>query len=470
MLHYLTARAVSAKLAARELSAVELMQATLARIAAVNPSLNAIVSLRSEEALLAEAAAADAAPRKGWLHGVPMAVKDLVATKGIRTTHGSPLFADHVPDADELLPARLKAAGAILIGKTNTPEFGLGSNTFNPVHGITPNAYDLSKSCGGSSGGAGVALAARMVAVADGSDMMGSLRNPAAWSNVYGMRPTHGLVPDNPAGEMFLHPLATLGPMARNPLDIAALLQTLAGGDPRTPLGRGFDADRVVPGLRGKRIGWLGDWGGAFPYAPGISALTEDALRVMEAQGAVVEPVAPPFEAEAIFQAWSTLRSWAVSAKLRPLWSDPEKRKRLKGTAEWEVARGQAFTAMELHAASEVASEWYRAAAALFARYDALVLPSAQFWPFDRDTEYPTEIAGREMDTYHRWMQVMVPVSLIGLPCVNLPAGFGVDEDAAGLPMGLQLFGPRGADAALLGMAEAYHQATDWPGARPPQV
>lgn len=465
-LHDLTAEALSERIAAGEVSCVEVMRATLNRIAAVNGSLNAIVSLRDEAALIAEAEAADRIGRKGRLHGIPVAVKDLAATAGIRTTWGSPLYVDFVPDADDLLPARLKTAGAILIGKTNTPEFGLGSNTFNPVHGITPNAYDLSKSCGGSSGGAGVALAARMVAVADGSDMMGSLRNPAAWSNVYGMRPTHGLVPDQPAGEMFVHPLSTLGPMARTPKDLAMLLEVLAGPDPRTPKGRSFDAGKLAPVIAGKRIGWLGDWGGAFPYGDGILELSQSALAGMEHLGAVVEPVAPPFDAEAIFQSWANLRSWSVASNLQPLWQNAAKRERLKDTAEWEISRGQRLTALEVHNASAIASDWFRAAAALFEKYDALVLPSAQIWPFDKDLEWPKEIAGVSMDTYHRWMHVMVPVSLIGLPAISLPAGFG----ANGLPMGVQIFGPRGADAALLSMAEAYHQATDWPGTRPPEL
>lgn len=467
-LTHLGAIELAAMLAAKDVSAQELMQATLSKIDKVNGDLNAIVSLRERDDLLKAAQDADQKTKSGPLHGIPMAVKDLVETKDIRTTHGSPLFANHVPKSDDLLAARLKAAGAILIGKTNTPEFGLGSNTFNPVHGITPNPYDMSRSCGGSSGGAAVALAARMVALADGSDMMGSLRNPAAWNNVYGMRPSHGLVPDHPKGDMFLHPLATLGPMARSPKDLGLLLSVLAGPEPRSPHGRefasisGFD-DHA---LKGKRIGWLGDWGGAFAFEPGLLECAENGLTVLQELGAHVDPLDPPHPSDEIWQAWIDLRSWAISAGLRDLWNDPKKRDRFKETAIWEIERGASFSAIDVHVASEKASAWYRKAAETFESFDALVLPTTQVWPFPKDTEYPKEIAGRQMDTYHRWMEVTIPIGLIGLPAVNLPVGFG----EAGLPAGMQLFGPRGSDAQLLQMAHAYHQATDWPGARPPTL
>ncbi len=461
-----SAAELSGMLAAGEVGAVELMQATLARIAAANGEINAVVSLREEDALLAAARQSDNTPRRGWLQGIPLAVKDLVATEGIRTTWGSPLFADCVPQADDVLAARLKRAGAILIGKTNTPEFGLGSHSYNPVHGVTRNPYDLSRSAGGSSGGAGAALAARMVCAADGSDMMGSLRNPAAWNNVYGLRPSHGLVPGDPAGEMFLHPLSTLGPMARCPGDMAALLETLAGPDPLQPTGAAFDAGDLRGDLRGKRIGWLGDWGGALPTEEGLLEAAEDALRQISSMGAAVEPVPPPFPAEAIWESWVVLRNWAVAGKHGALWDKPGNRDRMKPELIWEIEQGFGHATRDILRASARRSDWFRAAARLLQSYDALVLPSAQVWPFPAEWHWPHEVAGQAMDTYHRWMQVVVPVSLIGLPAVNLPAGFGTQ----GLPAGIQLFGPRGADLALLRMAQAYHEATDWPRQRPPAL
>ncbi len=449
-------------LASGRLSAVEVMRATLDRIAAVNGRVNAIVALRDEEDLMAEARAADAATAKGPLHGLPIAVKDLVNVAGIASTQGSPVFRDHIPQSDDLIAARMRAAGAILIGKTNTPEFGLGSHTFNPVYGATRNPYDLARSCGGSSGGAAVALATGMLALADGSDMMGSLRNPAAWNNVYGFRPSWGRVPSEPVGDNYLHQLSTLGPMARSPEDIGLLLDVISGSDPRFPLS--VDSRNVAPvtpaDLTGLRIGWLGDWGGAFPLEAGISDLCETALSVFETLGAQIEPLAPPFEAERIWDSWITLRSWSVAAKLEAL---SDSKASLKDSAQWELERGLALSAMEVHHASVTRSDWFRRAAALFEDYDALILPSAQVWPFDIDKPYPTEIAGQAMDTYHRWMQVVTPVSLLGLPCLAIPAGFGQQ----GLPMGLQLFGPRGSDARLLEIGAAYHAETLWPQKRP---
>ncbi len=448
------------------LSAAELMQATLERIAQVNGPVNAVVSLRDGDDLMAQARAADAAPRNGWLHGIPMAIKDLANARGLPTSMGSPLFAGQVADEDDLVVERLRAAGAIIIGKTNTPEFGLGSHTFNPVHGATGNPYDTGKSAGGSSGGAAAALAARMLSVADGSDMMGSLRNPAGWNNVYGMRPSWGTVPSDPVGEIFLHQLATLGPMARDPRDLAALLDTMTGADPRQP--HGLSPPDTLPGidaeLPSQRIGWLGDWGGALPMEEGILPLSEAALSGFAELGHEVSALKAPFDADAMWESWITLRSFAVAAGSELLYADPEKRALLKEAAQWEIARGLKMSAMEVNHASVIRSDWFRTAYALFQDHDVLVLPSAQLWPFDVDLVHPTEIAGVAMDTYHRWMQVVVPAGLLGLPVVNVPVGFGEN----GLPAGMQLIGPRGSDGRLLQLAERWHQATEWPQKRPP--
>ncbi len=461
---YQGAASILAAIAAGDLTAEALMTRTLDRIAAKNDGVNAIVALRPAEELLAEARAADTVPAalRGPLHGLPMAVKDLVATKGIRTTKGSPALEDNIPDRDELLAARLRAAGAILIGKTNVPEFGLGSHSFNPVYGATVNPYDSTRAAGGSSGGAAAALATGMVALADGSDMMGSLRNPAAWCNVYGMRPSWGLVPSEPEGDLFLHPLATDGPMARSPEDLALLLQVLAQPDPMQPTPRVLPAPGSAP-IKGQRIGWLGDWGGAYPMEDGILDLSRNALRTFEALGCTVEDVAAPFDAALIWESWTVLRHFAVAARLGPLYDT--NRDDLKPEAIWEIERGQALSAAEIQRASSIRSDWYRRVMALFDSYDALVLPSAQVWPFPADWRYPETIEGTEMDTYHRWMEVVVPVSLLGLSAIAIPAGFG----EAGLPMGIQIFGPRGADRSLLDLADAYHHQTDWPNARPPE-
>jgi amidase len=469
-----SATALSAALAQGAVGAAEVMAAFLDRIEAVNPAVNAIVSLRPRDDLMAEARAAEAGRRRdrgqdrGWLHGLPVAVKDLVAVRGIRTTWGSPIHADHVPDADDLVAARLRAAGAILIGKTNTPEWGQGSHSFNPVFGVTRNPYDLSRTAGGSSGGAAAALAARMVPVADGSDMMGSLRNPAAFCNVYGFRPTWGLVPGQAGDEAFLATLATEGPMARCPEDLARLLGVLAGPNPEMPFGRAAEpfADWIDAPVAGTRIGWLGDWGGAYACEAGILDQCAAALRQFEEFGCVVEPVAPPFPAGRLWQAWTTLRAMLNAGGKAALYDDPTLRAQLKPETVWEIEQGRGLSAAAVYDASVIRSEWFVTLARLFTRYDVLALPSAQVWPFPADWRWPQEINGRAMDTYHRWMEVVIPVSLAGVPCLSVPVGFG----AAGLPMGMQLFGPQGADRAVLRLGQAWHRATNWPGRRPPPL
>lgn len=463
----LSASELSRQIAARKLAPSEVMAAHLRQIAAVNGGLNAIVSLRDPDDLMAEARAADDAPHAGWLHGLPLAVKDLCAVKGLRTTYGSPLFADFVPAKDDLLAARMRKAGGIFIGKTNTPEWGHGSHSFNRVFGVTRNPYDASRTAGGSSGGAAAALAARMLPVADGSDMMGSLRNPAAFCNVYGFRPSWGLVQHDAEGDTHLATLATEGPMARTIEDIAGLLAVQAGVNPELPFGRQAQDYSALNGdLRGKRIAWLGDWGGAYAVEPGILALCEAALTVFRDQGAVVEAIAPPFPAEKLWQAWTTLRAMLNAGSFKPIYDDPAKRAELKPETLWEIEQGSSLSAQAVYEASVIRSRYYAKMARLFDSYDAVVLPTAQVWPFPAEWRWPQSIGERAMDTYHRWMEVVIPISLIGLPALSLPVGFG----AQGLPMGMQLAGRVGADAQILAMGQAYHLATDWPSRRPPAL
>ncbi|MEM7319866.1 MAG: amidase [Pseudomonadota bacterium] len=449
-------------LSARRLSAVELMSATLERIEQVNPGVNAIVALQDAESLMDQARARDHGPAQGPLHGLPLAIKDLVNVAGIASTKGSPLYEGYIPKVDDLLAARLRAAGAILIGKTNVPELGLGSHTFNPVYGTTCNPYDTARSCGGSSGGAAVALATGMVALADGTDMMGSLRNPAAWNNVYGFRPSWGRVPANPDGDGFLHRVSTPGPMARDPSDLAFLLDVMSVPSKKLPYG--VDCPPVSPltpaKLKDLRIGWLGDWGGAYAMEDGVLDLCESALAVLSDLGCTVDSMPPPFSSEAMWDSWTTLRSWSEASDNANLTDHLD---RMKPTAQWEIERGLKLTAVQVHHASVARSQWFRCAAELFDSFDALVLPSAQVWPFATEETYPKMINGTAMDTYHRWMEVMVPVSLAGLPCLAAPVGFG----SQGLPMGFQLFGPNGSDAKLLAVGAAYHEATRHPQSHP---
>ncbi|AWN52576.1 amidase [Methylobacterium sp. 17Sr1-1] len=457
----------------RAVSAREVMQAHLDQIARHNPAVNAVVSLRDPDALLAEAEAADrdlaANGPRGPLHGLPHAVKDLSATAGIRTTQGSPLFRDTVPELDALHVARLRAAGAILIGKTNVPEFGLGSHSTNPVFGVTRNAYDPAKAGGGSSGGAAVALAMRMVPLADGSDHGGSLRNPAAWNNVLGLRPAAGRVPGH-TDEVFLPPLGVNGPMARCAADLGLLLSVQAGYDPRTP-----NAIRQDPAmfasvppreLKGLRIGWIGDFGGHLPFEPGVLDLCEAGLTVFSANGAAVEPVLPAFDPEAIWRAWRVMRQWTTGATLAAHWRDPEKRALMKPEAVWEVEQGQTLSAFDVHAASVTRTAWYHCVRGLFERFDVLALPTAQVFPFDAGETWPRSIDGRPMDTYHRWMEVVVPGTLSGCPVISLPVGF----NPAGLPMGIQLIAPNHAEADLLAIAAAYEAVTGFDRVVPPAL
>lgn len=458
-----TATALSEAIHAGRVSCLEVMDAYLGRIAALNPRANAIVSLRDPDALRAEARERDAelarSASRGWMHGLPHAVKDLAAVKDLPLTRGSPLFRDFVPAADAIFVERIHAAGAILVGKTNVPEFGLGSNTYNSVFGATPNPYAPDRIAGGSSGGAGAALALRLLPVADGSDTGGSLRNPAAYNAVLGLRPSFGRVP-TVTDEVFLPALGVAGPMARNTRDLGRLLSTMAGYDPRTPLSRTGDPAEFVDvpprDLTGLRVAWLGDLGGHIPYEPGVVALCEAALKVFSERGAIVEPVVPDFDQERLWRAWCALRQWQVGATLGPLHDDPAKRDFIKPEAAWEIEESRKLSAADVHAASVVRSAWYKVVEALFRRYDVLALPSAQVFPYDIETTWPREVGGRTMDTYHRWMEVVVGVTMSSCPAVSVPVGF----DPRGLPMGMQIVAPNLGERRLLEVAAAFEEAT----------
>jgi amidase len=455
----LDAHALSAAIHMRSVSCREVMQAYLAQIGRVNPTFNAIVSLQDPDDLLRQADARDAqlaaGTSLGWMHGMPQAIKDAAETKGIPSTLGSPLLRDHVPAVDALMVARMKAAGCIVVGKTNTPEFGLGSHTFNEVFGVTRNAYDPGKSAGGSSGGAAVALATKMLPVADGSDFMGSLRNPAAWNNVYGFRPSQGRVPRWPSSDVWVALLSTEGPMGRTVRDVAALLDVQAGYDPRVPLSIAT-SERFADGLhefalRGTRIGWLGDLGGYLAMEPGIVELCEQALARIGMAGAQVEPIALGYPPEKVWEAWLVWRRWSVAARIAPHLKNPANRALIKPEALWEYDQGQQLTGMQTVEAAADRTAFHRHLLGLFERFDVLALPTAQVWPFDADWRWPRRIGTRTMDTYHRWMEVVIYATFAGLPCISIPVGFG----AAGLPMGMQLIGKPLGDRAVLQLAHA---------------
>jgi amidase len=467
--------ALSHRIRAGEVSCREAMQAFLQQIEHVNPLVNAIVSLQQPELLLAQSDERDRQIARGeylgWMHGLPQAIKDLTPSRGIVTTFGSPAFENFVPAQDALMVERMKRNGAIVIGKTNTPEFGLGSQTYNRVFGASLNAYDTSRTSGGSSGGAAVALALRMLPVADGSDMMGSLRNPAAFNNVFGMRPSFGRVPGVPAPDVFIHQLGTAGPMARTVTDLAMLLSVQAGFDERAPLSIRQDPAIFTGSLKrdfkGTRIAWLGDMGGYLPMEPGVLDLCENALKDFESIGCTVDAALPEFAPERLWDAWLVLRQWTVSGgPAAELYRSEENRGKLKPEAVWEIETGLKLQAVDVYRASATRSGWYQAVSKLFQTYDYLALPSAQVFPFDVEMHWPKEINGKTMDTYHRWMEVVVPGTMSGCPVVSVPAGF----NSAGLPMGLQIIGKAQADLAVLQLAYAYEQATQWVQKRRPDL
>ncbi|WPE27250.1 Acylamidase [Pseudomonas hunanensis] len=469
----LDAEALSQAIHARQLSCREVMQAYLGHVERFNRQVNALVSLRPAEVLLAEAETRDRelarGHSRGWIHGMPQAIKDLAATAGLRTTLGSPLFAEQVPEQDAISVARVRASGALIMGKSNVPEFGLGSQSYNPLFGTTTNAYDPSRVAGGSSGGAAAALAMRLLPVADGSDMMGSLRNPAAFNNLFGLRPSQGRVPHGPAPELFVQQLATEGPMGRSVVDVARLLSIQAGVDARAPLSLSEGWRDFAVGLprdfRGVRVGWLGDYNGYLPMDDGVMSLCESALPDFAELGCQVEACQPAFDLARLWQCWLTHRHFLVHGNLGAAYADPGKRALLKPEAQWEVEGGLQLSAAALYQASLDRSDWYRAMGKLFERYDFLLLPSAQVFPFDARQPWPAVVGGRAMDTYHRWMEVVIGPTLAGLPSISVPVGF----NAAGLPMGLQIIGPAQADHAVLQLAYAHEQLTRWVVRCPPQ-
>ncbi len=460
----LDALSLSRAIHQKRITCEETMERVLERIQRLNPQINAIVSLRQPADLLADARERDrelAAGRShGWLHGMPFAIKDLSEAKGITCTYGSPIYRNFVPDFDDIQVERIRRAGAIVIGKTNTPEWGFGSHSYNPVFGVTRNPYDTARSAGGSSGGAGAALAARLVPVADGSDMMGSLRNPAAFNNVVGFRPSFGRIPGLPGKDAYMNQLSVLGPMARSVADAAALLNVQSGHDGRDPLSLPEEPVRLREDFdpKGLRVGWLGDFGGYLPFEPGVLELCRATLPVFERMGCRVSEVLPDFDMERLWWAWTTLRGWLTAGSLRSHYENPAERAVLKPEILFEIRTGLKVTADDIYEASSVRTAWYQTMLRLFERHDYLVLPAAQVFPFDADIPWPREIDGRKMDTYHRWMEVVIGPSMAGLPVAAMPAGFG----PGGLPAGIQIVGRPRADAAVLDLAQAYERATDW--------
>jgi len=438
----------------RKVSATELAKAFIARIERINPKVNAIVTFLPEQALKA-AKAFDRKKPQGLLGGLPIAIKDVIATKGVRTTWGSPIYRDHVPAEDHLLAERLKGAGAILIGKTNTPEFGAGSQTFNEVFGATRNPYDLSKTCGGSSGGAAVAVACGMVPFADGGDFAASLRNPGGFCNVVGFRPSTGRVPAYP------HPypwsnLSELGPMARTVADGAFLLAAMAGPDARAPTSIMEPSSIFMRPLRRSfkkiRIAWSRDLGG-LPVDPRVTQVLHPQRRVFQELGCDVEDAEPDFSGAT--ESFETLRALTYLHRIGPLLKDH--RDKLKDTILWNVEEGLKRSAADIAKAESLRTALFHRMRTFLERYDFFLCPTNQLPPFPVDEPYPTEIAGVKMASYLDWMKSCYYITITTHPAISVPAGFTPE----GLPVGLQIVGRYRDDFGVLQLAHAFESATE---------
>jgi amidase len=465
---FLEAAELARLIRTRELSAEEATGACLGQIGRTNPHVNAIVTLLPERAMQ-EARAADErlaeaiayGEEVGPLHGLPVAHKDLTPTRGIRTTFGSPLYEDFVPEQDAIVVERLGRAGAVTVGKTNTPEFGAGSQTYNEVFGETLNPYDTTRTCGGSSGGAAAALACGMVPIADGSDMGGSLRNPASFCNVVGFRPSIGRVPGWPVQAAW-SPLSTDGPMARTARDVALMLGAISGPDPRSPLAIPEPGERFLGSLErdftGTRVAWSRDLGG-LPVEPGVRRVLEGQRHVLGDLGCLLEECEPDFgDADEIFK---TLRAWHFELNYGGLLG--QHRDRMKETVVWNIEQGANLSGPELGRAERARTALYHRVMTFMEDHEFLVAPVSQVAPFDVKRRYVTEINGIEMETYIDWMKSCYYVTVTGLPAISVPCGFTPE----GLPVGIQIVGRHRDDLGVLQLARAFELATGFGKHRP---
>jgi len=460
---FMTATEMARRIRSKDLSAVEVMSAHLRQIERVNPKVNAIVTLVADQAMEQARKTDEAGARGQWLgplHGLPVAHKDLHDTKGIRTTYGSPIFKDHVPTQDALIVERIRKAGAITIGKTNTPEFGAGSQTFNPVFGATHNPYDLSKTCGGSSGGAAVSLACGMIPIADGSDMGGSLRNPASFCNVVGLRPAPGRVPSWPSGDGWAT-LSVEGPMGRTVADVALLLSAIAGPDDRSPISidepGSIFARPLGRDFKGVRVAWAKDLGG-LPFDPRVKQVVDGQRKAFEALGCIVEDAEPDFSgADEVFKRF---RAWSYTMSRSELQAH---RDLVKDTILEELDAGARLTGPQLGEAAVKRTQLYHRVRVFLERYEFFALPVTQVPPFDVNDPYVKQIQNIKIAHYIDWMKSCYYISVVGNPAISVPAGFTPE----GLPVGLQIVGRQRAEWSLLQLAHAFEQATGVGSRRP---
>jgi amidase len=458
---YTGARKLARMIRTRKVSATEVMRAFIARIERVNPKVNAIVTFLPDEALKKARSLDRARSPQGPLAGLPIAHKDIVPTKGIRTTFGSPIYAKHVPGEDHVIVERLRAAGAILVGKTNTPEFAVGAQTFNPVFGKTRNPYDLTKTSGGSSGGAAAAVASGLLPFADGSDLGSSLRNPGSFCNVVGFRPTPGRVPNWPFPNAW-DSLWSVGPIARTVEDAALLFSAMAGPDPRVPTshaepGKVF-ARTLGRSFRKVRVAWSRDLGG-LPVDARVTRVLEAQRAVFESLGCIVEEAEPDLaEADEAFQVQRAVGFVEAYGELIKT-----ERARMKDTVVWNIEEGLKMDAARIARANVLRSRVFQAMRGFLERYEFLLLPTVQVPPFDVDQPYVDEINGVKLANYMEWMKSTYLITATSHPAISVPAGF-TDE---GLPVGLQIVGRYRDDFGVLQLAHAFEGATGFGKRRP---
>lgn len=459
-----TATELIGKIRSREVSVLEVLEAHLKQIQDVNPTVNAFCTLDDERAReyakkldhkLGEGI------NPGPLYGLPVGIKDLSPTKGIRTTKGSPIYADWIPDYDDLIVERYKKAGAIVIGKTNTPEFGAGSQTFNSVFGTTLNPYDLTKTCGGSSGGSAVSLACGMIPIASGGDLGGSLRNPAAWSNVVGMRTSIGRVPNYPTGLAF-NSFSVAGPMARTVEDLSLQLSVLAGPDPRCPMSLPESGEQflnpLMKDLRGAKLAWSPDLGG-YPIDPTIVEQLENQIQIFSDMGCKIENASPNLtDADEIFE---TIRAYQFAFEHKSHLENH--RNKLKETVIWNTESGLKLSGTDIAEAENKRGMLHKRIVDFMDDYDFLLCPVTSVWPFSIDQEYISEINGVSLKNYIEWMAPCYAITVTGLPAISIPAGFSKD----GLPLGLQIVGKYREDFQVLQIARAFENATKFSSVRP---
>ncbi len=461
-LHFLSATELSGLLRSRQISAVEVTEAHLRRIEEVNPRVNAIVTLTAGKALQAAARADEDWARGVWhgpLHGLPVAHKDLLDTEGVRTTYGSRVYAGHVPARDDLLVTRVRQAGGIAVGKTNTPEFGTGSHTVNEVFGTTRNPYDLGRSAGGSSGGAAAALATGMVPLADGTDMGGSLRNPASFCNVVGLRPTPGRVPAALSRDAGWFTLNVSGPMARTVADTALLMSAISGFDPSSPIsvkeGPEVFAQPLESDFTGARVAFSPDLGG-LPVDAETARVTAEAVAVLRDLGVKVERADP--DLSGADEAFRTYRAWWYAANFGDLPGDT-----LAANVVWNVEQGREVTGQDLARAERLRTELFRRMSRFWADYDFLIAPVSQVPPFPVENPYVTEINGEPLPDYLAWMRSAYWITMLHAPAMSVPCGF----TSADLPVGVQIVGRPWADLDVLRLGHAFEQATGHGRRRP---